>query len=113
MTRKPNRSGAFFLLTFLLTWGLQAPGVLAHVGLVRERGWYLALAGLGILGPAAAALIATRLEGGAASALLRPLLRWRVHAGWYLAALLPALALGSLLFLLNLAGRHGPIAYVP
>jgi uncharacterized protein len=113
MTTNPNRTSAFFLLTFLLTWGLQAPGVLAHVGLLGERDWYLALAVLGIVGPAAAALIVTRSEGAAASTLFQPLLRWRVHAGWYLAALLPALVLGLFLFLLNLAGRHGPTAYVP
>jgi membrane protease YdiL (CAAX protease family) len=114
MTSKPSRVGEFFGLAFLFTWGLQAPGVLAHLGFISgEPTRFLPLAGLGIFGPMLAALVVTRREGGTRSELLGPLLRWRVHPGWYLVALLPAALLALVLFLLNLAGRHGPIAYVP
>ncbi|MEO6602674.1 MAG: CPBP family intramembrane glutamic endopeptidase [Polyangiaceae bacterium] len=106
----------FFILTFALTWGLQVPGVLALRGVLPgNSNAYLPLAGLGIFGPLAAAIILTGREGGktAVKALIAPLLRWRVETGWYLAVLIPAVLVTVLLFLLNLAGRHGPIAYVP
>jgi len=116
MTSKPVRVGPFFLLTFAITWGLQVPGVLAGWGVLPgDPRSYLPFAGLGLLGPGAAALVFAHREGGRAGvkALLAPLLRWRVGLGWYALAVLPAVALGALLYLLNLAGRHGPIAYLP
>jgi membrane protease YdiL (CAAX protease family) len=116
VSTKPARVGPFFLLTFVITWGLQMPGVLAQRGfLPGDPRWYLPFAGLGMLGPAVAAIGLARREGGRAGvkALLAPLLRWRVHPGWYAMALLPALVLALLLCLLNLAGRQGPIAYLP
>lgn len=116
MSSKPGRVGPFFLLTFAITWGLQVPGVLAQRGLLPgDPRFYLPFAGLGLLGPAVAAVVLAQREGGRAGvkALLAPLLRWRVHPGWYAVALLPAFLLAGLLYLLNLAGRQGPIAYVP
>jgi membrane protease YdiL (CAAX protease family) len=116
MTSTPGRTLPFFVLTFAITWGLQVPGVLALSGaLPGDPKLYLPFAGLGLLGPAVAALALTRRESGweGVRALLAPLRRWRMHPGWYLAALFPAAALSGLLFVLNLAGRHGPIAYVP
>jgi membrane protease YdiL (CAAX protease family) len=74
------------------------------------------LVGLGIFGPLIAATVLTGRAGGwkAIRALYAPLLRWRVHPGWYLAAaLLPATLLTGLLLLLNAAGRQGPIGYFP
>jgi len=116
MTSTPSRTLPFFLLTFAITWGLQVPGVLALSGaLPGDPKLYLPFAGLGLLGPAVAAIALTRRESGwtGVKALLAPLLRGRIHPGWYLAALLPAAALTGLLYLLRLAGRAGPIAYVP
>lgn len=116
MTSTPRRTLPFFLLTFAITWGLQVPGVLALSGrLPGDPKLYLPFAGLGLLGPALAATVLTHRESGWAGvrSLLEPLLRWRVHPGWYLAALFPALALTGFLYLLNGAGRVGPIAYVP
>jgi membrane protease YdiL (CAAX protease family) len=116
MTSKPERVLPFFLVTFAITWGLQLPGVLAQRGLLPgdSRG-YLVLAGLGLLGPAVAAVVLTLRATGTAGvkALLEPLTRLRVHPRCYAVALLPAVVLGGLLYLLNQAGRQGPIAYLP
>jgi membrane protease YdiL (CAAX protease family) len=79
----------YFALAFLITWSLQLPAVLAAKGWIAgptER--YMMLVGLGAFGPAAAAMIAARVEGTAVSTLLRPLRTWRVGAQWYLVALL-------------------------
>jgi uncharacterized protein len=115
----PSRYGAapFFLLTFAITWGLQFPGVLAQRGVLPgEPNAYLPLVGLGIFGPLLAATLLTFREGGKAAVkqLYAPLLRWRLHPGWYVVALLvPGALLTALLSLLNLAGREGPVAYFP
>jgi membrane protease YdiL (CAAX protease family) len=113
----PPRSVApFFLLTFALTWGLQAPGLLA------QRGWlpgnpnaYLPLAGLGIFGPCVAAIILERRAGGGAAVkqLMATVLHWRAPFRWYVAAVIPAVLLTLGLALLSFAGRRGPVAYVP
>ena len=106
----------FFLLTFAVTWGLQLPGVLAQRGVLPgDVSWYLPFAGLGLLGPTVAAAVLAYRAGGKAGvkALLEPLTRWRFHPRYYAVALLPALVLAELLYLLNQAGRQGPIAYLP
>ena len=107
----------FFVLTFAITWGLQLPGVLAQRGLLPgAMPAYLALAGLGIFGPIVAATVVAYREAGGAGLrqLYAPLLRWRVHPGWYLVALLvPGVLLALLLSGLNLAGRAGPTLYFP
>jgi hypothetical protein len=75
MSSKPGRVGPFFLLTFAITWGLQVPGVLAQRGLLPgDPRWYLPFAGLGLLGPAVAAVVLAQREGGRAGvkALLAP-----------------------------------------
>jgi membrane protease YdiL (CAAX protease family) len=114
----PKRRGAvpFFCLAFASTWGLQIPGLLAQRGILPGNPQaYLPFAGLGLLGPlAAATLLAWREDGRAGvRSLYAPLARWRVHPGWWLTALVPCLLLSGFLLLLNLAGRQGPIAYLP
>jgi membrane protease YdiL (CAAX protease family) len=117
MALQNDRTAPFFLLAFAITWGLQLPGVLAQQGVLPgEPQAYVPLAVLGIFGPLIAATWLTWREAGkpALDALYAPLLRWRVHAGWYLAALvLPGALLTGLLVLLNLAGRQGQIVYFP
>lgn len=107
---------AFFALTFAFTWGLQLPGILAQYHLLPgDREAYLPFAVLGILGPLVAATLLVWRQGGARAVkdLFAGLLRWRVHVGWYAAALLPAVLLAVLLGLLGLAGREGPLVYAP
>ncbi|HEY0462646.1 MAG TPA: CPBP family intramembrane glutamic endopeptidase [Polyangiaceae bacterium] len=108
---------SFFLLTFGITWALQVPGVLAQRGLLPGGPQvYLPLAALGAFGPLLSATFLSFREGGSAAVkrLYAPLLRFRVHLGWYVAALaLPGALLSGVLWLLNLAGRHGPIGYFP
>jgi membrane protease YdiL (CAAX protease family) len=105
------------LIAFAITWGLQMPGVLAQRGILPgDLRVYLPFVGLGAFGPLIAATLLSFREGGMTGVkrLYSPLLHWRVHGGWYLAALaLPGVLLTGLLWILNLAGRQGPIAYVP
>jgi uncharacterized protein len=107
----------FFLLAFGITWGLQIPGVLAQRGyLPGAPSAYLPAAALGIFGPLVAATLLAHREGGRAGvrALYGRLLLWRVNPGLYVLALaVPVALLSAGLFVMNLAGRTGPIAYVP
>lgn len=117
MRSSGSGAGRFFLFTFLITWTLQLPGVLAQRALLPgtpER--YLPFAALGVLGPLLAATVLSFREGGRAGVerLYAPLLRWRVHVAWYVVALaVPGALLTSLLWLLNAAGRQGPLGYWP
>jgi membrane protease YdiL (CAAX protease family) len=97
---------SFFFLTFLVTWGLQLPGVLSHDARL------LPLAALGIFGPlAAATLLTARAEGRVGvRALYARLLPTRVHPIWYATALLlPGALLAALLGLLRFAGHPGDL----
>jgi len=111
-----HRTLPFFALTFAITWGLQVPGVLAQHGLLPGASeHYLPFAALGIFGPLVAAIVLTRRESGRAgvAALLARITQWRVSTRYYVAAFAPAVLLSALLASLNLAGRHGPVAYLP
>lgn len=85
----------FFALAYLITWVPLIPPSLAALGaLDGSPDDYMAGAPLAIFGPAIAAVIASRREGGWARAreLLGGLGAWRVAPWWYLVALgLPAL----------------------
>ena len=117
MRQRHPSTWSFFLLTFGITWTLQIPAVLAQRGvLAGSADAYMALAGLGIFGPLVAASVLTAREGGRAAvrALFARLCLWRTRPRYYVIALvLPCSLLTGLLVLLNLAGRHGPISYVP
>jgi membrane protease YdiL (CAAX protease family) len=90
----------FFLLTFAITWGLQFPAALAHVGILPGGAdQYGALVGVGLFGPIIAATVAAHREGGRAAvrALFGQLRNWNAAPFWYpIALLLPGavLALG-------------------
>ena len=87
MSSSGNRVGAFCLITFGITWGLQLPGVLAQRGILPGApSAYLPFVGLGVLGPLLAATTLTYRDGGrsAVKQLYLPLLHWRVHIGWCL-----------------------------
>jgi len=100
----------FFAAAFAITWALQLPAAFAQLGLLAgpfER--LMPLAGVGIFGPLLAAVLATRLEPGSGGvrALFRPLLAWRVGAGWYVVALaLPGAILTGSLAVHALAAGH-------
>jgi len=107
---------AFFGLAFGITWTLQVPGVLAKFGILPGKvEGYLPFAMLGIFGPLAAAALLTAREGGrtATRQLFLPLTRVRAPLSVYVVAVAPALLLSVLLGALRLAGREGPISYVP
>jgi membrane protease YdiL (CAAX protease family) len=105
----------FFVMAFVITWGLQLPALLAHEGVLEgppDR--YMALVGLGAFGPMLAAMIAARVEGTGPRALFRPLGTWRVGIRWYLAALL----LPGAIFVVaaaawNALGHAEPLVYPP
>lgn len=62
----------FFAIAFAITWATQLPAALAMHGLLPgpvDR--FLPFVGLGLFGPAVAAMVATRLEGGRVRALFR------------------------------------------
>ncbi len=99
----------FYALVFAISWG----GLLILVGPGRipgstddvERLFPFALVVL-FAGPSMAGILMTGLISGRAGLreLLSRLLRWRVHGGWYAAALLPGpLLVAAILFGLSLA----------
>ncbi len=117
MRSTAKRVAWFFLLAFAITWGLQLPGVLAQRGVLPgDPRSYLPFAALGALGPLISATFLSFREHGSAGTkgLYAPLLQFRVHWAWYVAALVvPGALLSGVLCLLNLAGRHGPLGYFP
>jgi membrane protease YdiL (CAAX protease family) len=116
MDRTRREAVSFFAFTFVLTFLLQLPAVLAHHGVIPgppER--FMALVGLGALGPTFGALLAGRLEGpGTNRATLARLGRWRVSPIWYVVALLTSGGLFTgAMALLSLVRDVGPLAYPP
>jgi membrane protease YdiL (CAAX protease family) len=82
-----HQLAAYFLLTFVITWGLVTPLVLSAQGLISIQlspHWHF----LGALGPISAALLVTGLAGGrpGIGEFLGRMLRWRVGAGWFFIA---------------------------
>ena len=83
-------AASYFVLTYLISWGLWLPIVLGYEGALRE-----ALFIAGIFGPALAGAAVTKLSGGSVRAWLGRIVRFRVRGRWYLAALLiPAALIG-------------------
>ena len=87
------RPSTFFILTYLLSWGIWIPLDLAHFGIgplhIPESTSALVRL-LGVLVPAISALLLTSLAGGrqAVGGLLRRLGIWRVGWQWWGAAAL-------------------------
>jgi membrane protease YdiL (CAAX protease family) len=84
--RRP--AAAFFALTYAISWGLWLPLVLGYGGPLRP-----VLFTAGVFGPALAGALATRLMGRSVRTWLREVVRWRVPARWWAAALLLPVAL--------------------
>ena len=112
-----DTTARFFALTFMFTWCLQVPGVLARRGwLPGDPDAYLPFAMLGIFGPLVAATYLSFKAGGrdGVRALYESLLAWRVSPKWYVYALfVPAVLLSTILGLMNLAGRQGDWYFLP
>jgi membrane protease YdiL (CAAX protease family) len=87
-------TSAFFLLTFLFSWGVWrlAGPHLSGAG----RGWRIAVQTVGLCGPTVAALVMTGLLYGWKGVvdLLRRVASWRVGISWYLFALFSTLVIG-------------------
>jgi membrane protease YdiL (CAAX protease family) len=105
----------YFALAFAITWALQLPALLAHMGILEgppER--YMPLVGLGAFGPMMAAMIAARIEGTGLRSLFSPLGTWRVGLAWYLAALLlPGGIFVAAAAIWNALGHSEPLLYAP
>jgi membrane protease YdiL (CAAX protease family) len=86
---RPRSATLFLLAVFGSTWLFQLPALLVDRGTLpgpRER--FMPLVVLGFFAPAIFAVALSALEGRAARReLWRPLTLWRVHPGWYAAAL--------------------------
>jgi len=94
----------FFALTFILSWLIWVPLDLSHFGIafnIPEATSNIVRL-LGVLMPAASALILTRLMGGrgATRGLWARLVLWRVNWRWWMAAVIgqPALLVVAALF---------------
>jgi hypothetical protein len=73
---------AFFILTYAISWAVWLPLAVAQIDTPLYK--------IGTFGPTLAALLLTVLMRGrlGLKRLLRPLLIWRVHVGWYLFSIL-------------------------
>lgn len=97
----------FFVLLFLISWPGALPMILASYGKTVSPPVKL-LQILMLFGPAIAACLASMINSGrqGLKQLLSGLLIWRVHAGWYvLAVIVPPLIYAVALFLSNATGQ--------
>lgn len=100
---------AFFVLTFVFSWGVWSLARFYLVG--AGSGWRIALHTVGLCGPTAAALLLSGLLYGRRGIgdLLRQITHWRVGAGWYLFALFSTVTIGlTAIGLDRLAGGATP-----
>jgi uncharacterized protein len=95
-TARRYPTSTFFVLTFLITWGLWVPRILAPDSLADP------IADLGTYGPAIAAVIAAALTGNLRDLGAR-LVRWRVGWQWYALVLLGPAAFYAVLVALAAA----------
>jgi uncharacterized protein len=99
----------YFALTFAISWGgflmVVGPGGFANTSWQTDGRFPFAVLAM-LAGPSVTGLLLTGLVDGKAGLreVLRRLLRWRVGAGWYAVALLPApLLAAAVLFALSLS----------
>jgi uncharacterized protein len=93
-TARRYPTSTFFVLTFLITWGLWVPRILAPDSFADT------LADLGTYGPAIAAVIVAALSGTLRDLGAR-LVRWRVGWRWYAVVLLGPAAFYAVLLALD------------
>jgi membrane protease YdiL (CAAX protease family) len=107
ITRHPLPT--YFALTFAISWGgfllVVGPGGFASTSWQTDARFPFAILAM-LAGPSVTGVLLTTLVDGRAGLreVLRRLLRWRVSAGWYAMALLPApLLAAAVLFALSLS----------
>ena len=114
---KRSTLGAFFLLTFALTWGLWVAAALARQGRLALPLPPDLLELIGAWAPGLFALLLTGLTAGRAGlgVLLRRIVAWRVGLRWYAFALLwpPALSLATTGIALLLGAAAPDFAHPP
>jgi uncharacterized protein len=74
--------GAFFVLTYLISWTLMTPAMIAGLDSLAALFFFV-----GVFGPFAAAAIVTRATGTSARAWLHDVFRWRQSWRWYAAVI--------------------------
>ena len=99
---------AFFVLAYALSWAWVIPLAAVHEVVRRGVGWPTHIPAL--LGPAVAAVAVTAWTVGRPGVrdLLARMVRWRVPARWWLAALSPLVFLGLALLAMAAAGQPWP-----
>lgn len=106
----PTSTLSFFVLALGFIWGMQAPAILVHLGLIDgDPQRFGGLVALGVFSPMLAATLLTWIEarGRGVRALYAQLLQWRANALWYLGALIvPPLLLAAGLFLVEPSGSR-------
>jgi uncharacterized protein len=104
---KGSPLAAYFVITFAITWVILGLAVLAAQGILALPLSATILITLATLGPAVAAILVVRVEGGLSSmrALLAQAGRWRVKPIWYVVALIgPALIMLAAFLLWRILG---------
>lgn len=105
----------FVLLAFALCWLFWAPRALLSHNPSFPEAALITLHLLGAFGPAAAALIVTRIHSGPGSIrkLFAPYLHWRAGAGWYALVLLFRPSIWSAALALHLLLSRQPFQFQP
>jgi membrane protease YdiL (CAAX protease family) len=106
---KRHALAIYFAVTFAISWGgfllVVGPGGFANTSWQTDARFPFAILAM-LAGPSVTGVLLTSLVDGKAGLreVLRRLLRWRVSAGWYAIALLPApLLAAAVLFVLSLS----------
>ncbi|WP_177209076.1 CPBP family intramembrane glutamic endopeptidase [Natronobacterium haloterrestre] len=81
LSRRPALS--FVAVTYLFSWGIWIPAAVT----ISEPGMLFGAFVVGAFGPAIAGAVMVVATGGRLRAWIRDMLRWRLPARWYLAAL--------------------------
>ena len=105
---------AFATLAFAISWAIWLPLIIGPCTTWDARSWFIYYAG--VIGPTIAAFICGAAGAPASPRLLvRRLVHWKVHPGWYAIALLLPIAVRVLAFAIVTAFQNDPgaIAFRP
>ncbi|MEX2400199.1 MAG: type II CAAX endopeptidase family protein [Rhodothermales bacterium] len=100
---------AYFILTYVLSWGLWLPIVLGYDGILREI-----LFVAGIFGPAMAAILTTWLGGGSVRAWMVNIVLRCVRARWWaFAMVIPVFLIGTASSAFAMLGNEIDLSLLP